>query len=154
MKLLNLASNKSFWRGIEYHHEKRIVDCKELADNCYQGKVKGSGSAVYEVTIDIAHPKKSACNCPFAEGRRVICKHMIALDLGIFPEKEQQILDYIEEQNQLYEQEYEQEMQEREEEIVEYVMKFYECSRLDAKDYLKFMSEEEQKSLRDYYEGE
>lgn len=33
------------------------------------------------------------------------------------------MLGYIEEQNQLYEQEYEQEMQEREEEIREYVMK-------------------------------
>lgn len=86
-------------------------------------KARGSGNAVYDVTIDTAHPRKSACNCPFAEGRRVICKHMIALDLGIFPEKEQQMMDYIEEQNQLYEQEYEQEMQEREEEIREYVMK-------------------------------
>lgn len=48
---------------------------------------------------------------------------MVALDLGIFPEKEQQMMDYIEEQNQLYEQEYELEMQEREEAIREYVMK-------------------------------
>ena len=123
MKLLNLASNNSFWRGIDYHYENRIIDWKELADNCYQGKVKGSGSVEYDVTIDIAHPKKSTCNCPFAEGRRVICKHMVALDLGIFPEKEQQMMDYIEEQNQMYEQEYELEMQEREEEIREYVMK-------------------------------
>ena len=123
MKLLNLASNNSFWRGIDYHHENRIISWKELAENCYQGKVRGSGNAVYDVTIDTAHPRKSACNCLFAEGRRVICKHMIALDLGIFPEKEQQMMDYIEEQNQLYEQEYEKEMQEREEEIREYVMK-------------------------------
>ena len=69
-----------------------------LRRECYQGKVKGSGSAVYDVTIDVAHPRKSVCNCPFAEGRRVICKHMVALDLEIFPEKEQQMLDYIEEQ--------------------------------------------------------
>lgn len=48
---------------------------------------------------------------------------MVALDLGIFPEKEQQMMDYIEEQDQMYEQEYEQEMQEQEEEIREYVMK-------------------------------
>ena len=122
MKLLNLASNNSVWRGIDYHHEKRIIDWKEVADNCYQGKVKGSGAAVYDVTIDTAHPRKSVCNCPFAEGRRVICKHMVALDLGIFPEKEQQMMDYIEEQNQLYEQEYEQEIQEREDAIREYVM--------------------------------
>ena len=122
MKLLNLASYNSFWRGIDYHHENRIISWKELEDDYYQGKVKGSDGAVYDVTIDTAHPRKSVCNCPFAEGRRVICKHMVALDLGIFPEKEQQMMDYIDEQNQMYEREYEQKMQEREKEIREYVM--------------------------------
>ena len=122
MKLLNLASNNSFWRGIDYHHENRIISWKELEDDYYQGKVKGSDGAVYDVTIDTAHPRKSVCNCPFAEGRRVICKHMVALDLGIFPEKEQQMMDYIDEQNQMYEREYEQKMHEREKEIREYVM--------------------------------
>lgn len=122
MKLLNLASNKSFWRGIDYHHENRIITWKEIDKNCYQGKVRGSNEAIYDVVIDTAHPKKSECSCPFAEGRRVICKHMVALYLGIFPEKEQQMMDYIEEQNQIYEQEYEQAMQEREEEIIKYVM--------------------------------
>ena len=52
MKLLNLASNNSFWRGIDYHHENRIISWKELAENCYQGKVRGSGNTVYDVTID------------------------------------------------------------------------------------------------------
>ena len=47
---------------------------------------------------------------------------MVALDLGIFSEKEQQMMDYIDEQNQMYEREYEQKMQEREKEIGEYVM--------------------------------
>lgn len=122
MKLLNLASNKSFWRGIDYHHENRVLSWKEIGENCYQGKVKGSNSAVYDVVIDTVHPKKSACNCPFAEGRRVICKHMVALYLGIFPEREQQMMDYIEEQNRLYKEEYEQEMLDQEEMIVEYVM--------------------------------
>lgn len=44
MKLLNLASNNSFWRGIDYHHENRIISWKELAENCYQGKVRGIDS--------------------------------------------------------------------------------------------------------------
>ena len=47
MKLLNLASNNSFWRGIDYHHENRIISRKELEKNCYQGKVKGSGGALF-----------------------------------------------------------------------------------------------------------
>ncbi len=122
MKLLNLASNNSFWRGIDYHHEKRIINWKEIGENCYQGKVRGSNNDTYDVTIDTTHPRKSVCNCPFVEGRRVICKHMVALNLWIFQEKEQQMMTYIEEQNKMYEQEYEQKMKEREEEIREYVM--------------------------------
>ena len=35
----------------------------------------------------------------------------------------------------------------------DYVMRYYECSRLDAESYLKFMSENEKKALKDYYEG-
>ena len=59
------------------------------------GKVRGSNDAVYDVTIDTVHSKKSVCNCPFVEGRRVIRKHMVALNLVIFPEKEQQMMDYL-----------------------------------------------------------
>lgn len=121
MELLNLASNNSFWRGIEYHHENKIIKWKEIGNMCYQGKVRGSGSVKYDVMIDIEHPRKSKCNCPFAEGRRVICKHMIALNLKVFPEKEQQMMEHIEEQNKQYEIEYEEYMQEREDEIREYV---------------------------------
>mgnify|MGYP002644725577 CR=1 FL=1 len=38
-----------------------------------------SGNNKYVVHIDKMHPRKSKCNCPFADGRRVVCKHMIAL---------------------------------------------------------------------------
>ena len=68
------------------------------------GKVRGSNDAVYDVTIDTVHSKKSVCNCPFIEGRRVIRKHMVALNLVIFPEKEQQMMDdlYYKEDNQTF----------------------------------------------------
>lgn len=52
MKLLNLASNNSFRRGIDYHHENRVISWDELEKNCYKGKVKGSGSAVYDSDND------------------------------------------------------------------------------------------------------
>lgn len=38
--------------------------------------------------------------------------------------------------------------------IQEYIMRTYECSRRDAQDYLKFMSEYDKDELKDYYEGE
>ena len=37
--------------------------------------------------------------------------------------------------------------------IIKYVMAYYECSRLDAQDYIMFMSKEERNSLIEYYEG-
>lgn len=57
MKLLNLASNQSFWRGVNYHHENRIISSKKIDEGCYQGKIRGSNDAIYDVTINIVHPK-------------------------------------------------------------------------------------------------
>ena len=47
--------------------------------------------------ILIKHPRKSKCNCPFAEGRRVVCKHMIALYFTIEPQAAEGILRQAEE---------------------------------------------------------
>ena len=45
MKLMNLASNNSFWSGINYHHENRIISRERVEENCYQGRVRGSDGA-------------------------------------------------------------------------------------------------------------
>lgn len=122
MKLLQLASNRSFWSGIDYYHDKNVVRYKKTSDIEYVGEVRGSKNNVYHVSINVRNPKKSTYSCPFAEGRRVICKHMVALYLDAFPEKEQEMMDYIEEQNQLYELEVKKEKMQREQEIRQYVM--------------------------------
>lgn len=41
-----------------------------------------------------------------------------------------------------------------EEPLVKYVMQEYECSRLDARDYLMFMSDQEKSALIEYYSEE
>lgn len=38
--------------------------------------------------------------------------------------------------------------------MIKYVMEYYECSRLDARDYLMFMTEQEKDSIKDYYDGD
>lgn len=43
------------------------------------------------------HPRKSICNCPFAEGRRVVCKHMIALYFTAEPKAAEDFLKQVEE---------------------------------------------------------
>ncbi|WP_224168773.1 MULTISPECIES: SWIM zinc finger family protein [Eubacterium] len=47
--------------------------------------------------IDRAHPRKSTCNCPFADGRRVVCKHMIALYFTAEPKAAEDFLKEVEE---------------------------------------------------------
>ena len=79
MGLIELASANSVWRGMDYYEKKRVISWESSGDASYDGQVSGSNNQVYLVHIDKEHPRKSVCNCPFAAGRRVICKHMIAL---------------------------------------------------------------------------
>ena len=57
---------------------------------------------MYSVEIDLAHPKRSKCDCPFADGKQIICKHKVALYFTAFPEDAEQFyddaLEYEEEQ--------------------------------------------------------
>ena len=121
MKLLNLASGNSYWRGVEYYHENRVNEWENTGKHQYQGKVRGSGNQLYDVNIDVAHPRRSTCNCAFADGRRVICKHMVAMYFDIFPEKEKEMEAYIENEQRKYEQELEDKKERRRNEIIQYV---------------------------------
>lgn len=63
----------------------------------YDGQVSGSNNQLYSVHIYKEHPRKSACNCPFAVGRRVICKRMIALYLTAEPNVAEDFMKQAEE---------------------------------------------------------
>lgn len=78
MAFYDSASNKSLWRGIDYYKAGKAREFVKSVEGLH-GTVDGSNGEVYDVTINLEHPKKSTCDCPFAEGRKVICKHMIAL---------------------------------------------------------------------------
>lgn len=118
MGLLNLASGISVWRGYEYYQiPKKVTAIQKCSETEFKGTVSGSNGEQYEVFIDIAHPRKSHCSCPHANGRRIICKHMVALYFTVFPEEAktyyQQVLDDEEES--------EREQEELEEAVVKYV---------------------------------
>lgn len=93
MPLLDLASGKSLWRGLDYYKEKRVKDWTRADDGTYDGTVQGS--ELYHVHMDIAHPKRSTCDCPFAAGRRVICKHMVALYFTAIPGAEDAFMKQV-----------------------------------------------------------
>ena len=100
MGLINIASASSVWKGLEYYQHKKVVSYKQVSDFEYEGIVSGSDEK-YHVFMDVHHPRKSTCDCPFAKGKRIVCKHIVALYFTVFPKE-------VEEQEKEYE-EYEQE---------------------------------------------
>ena len=78
MSLMTASSEASRWRGYEYFKAKKVFDIHEIEDGRYSALVSGTESIPYSVTIDLNHVRQSA-------GRRVICKHMIAVFFTVFP---------------------------------------------------------------------
>ena len=115
MGLIDLASGNSLWRGVDYYQSKNVKKIKKINDDEYNSIV--SGTEEYNVHIDINHPRKSTCTCPFADGRRVICKHMVATFFTIYPEEAERIIK----EEQEYEEEEERLFEEHLEEVREYV---------------------------------
>ena len=87
MGFIDCASYASAWHGYEYYKENKVLTIDQVSKYEYEGTVAGSAEEPYSVHIDIRHPKKSTCNCPFAEGNMKICKHKVALYFSVFPEE-------------------------------------------------------------------
>lgn len=87
MGLLDIASGNSFRRGYDYYKAGNVKDQRKTGDFQYSGSVLGSNDVIYEVTIDLEHPKRSTCNCLHAEVTRRVCKHKVALYFALFPEE-------------------------------------------------------------------
>ena len=90
MGLIDLASGASLWRGYDYYTGKKVLRHKKINDNTYSGKVSGSGKD-YDVTINLEHPRTSTCACPHANGKRIVCKHMVALYFAVFPKEAERL---------------------------------------------------------------
>lgn len=83
MSIFTKASNASFWRGFDYYESNLVKDVKKIGDGVYTAKVEGSKT--YNVKVDLNHPLNSTCTCPFVEGNKKMCKHMIALAFAVSP---------------------------------------------------------------------
>lgn len=116
MGLLDLASGASLWRGYEYYTNNYIFSVEKLSGTEYVGKSRGSCEKLYDIKIDVAHPRKSSCNCPHANGKRIICKHQVALYFMIFPNEAKEYYDEV--------MKYEEEEQKRQDEIDRKVIKY------------------------------
>lgn len=109
MGLIEVASGNSVWHGMDYYNEKKVESWTSAEQGIYDGIVTGSENNKYTVHVDKFHPRKSTCNCPFAAGRRVVCKHMIALYFTAEPQAATDFLKEVErweEEEKLREQEH------------------------------------------------
>lgn len=97
MSIRTIASGASAWRGYEYYTEKKVLSLSQTGEDEYTGEVAGTAPAPYQVKINTAHVRQSKCSCPHADGRRVICKHMVALFFAAFPDEAERYIEEVEE---------------------------------------------------------
>lgn len=102
MEIISSASGSSCWRGLDYYKSKKIRDIKEISDIEYTSIA--SGTREYNVYLNLEKPRQSTCNCPLANGKKIICKHIVATYFSVVPGSAKEFED---EQNRLQE-EYEE----------------------------------------------
>ena len=139
MKFISLARYSSQMKGLDYYLSGAVKNLKQINEFEYTAIVDGSNNSKYQVYINIKKPRSSKCTCPFAEGNKVICKHMIATYFKVKPELAKQIEDEL--------------IAEEEEEEREFNRKYNEIF-----EYVNSLTEEEAKNIlieylleRDYY---
>ncbi len=116
---LECASGASVWRGYYYYKEKKVVSLEVTGENIYSATVAGSSSEPYSVELHIDHPRKSKCNCPHADGKRIICKHIVATYFTVLPKEAERF--YAE--TMAYQEEEEKRQEEMSDKVIEYVGK-------------------------------
>ena len=146
MGIISLASGSSCWRGLDYYRNKKIIELNKISENEYESVVKGTKN--YKVHLDIEHPRKSTCDCPLANGKRIICKHIVATYFTALPreakefEEEQEEYEKEQEEYEKEQEEYEKEQEEDEKEQEE-DEKEQEEEYNKAIEYLNKMSKQE-----------
>lgn len=119
MSILSAASSQSAYRGYEYAQAKKVLHMEQTDDGVIQGTVSGSGGSIYDVIVNVNHPRKSQCNCPHVAGRQIVCKHMVAVFFTAYPEEARQ---YNQDLEACWAEE-EQQQQEQEERLIQYISK-------------------------------
>ena len=91
----------------------------KVSEEEFVATVSGSNGNTYDVRINTEHVRKSQYTCPHAAGKRIVCKHMVAVYFTAFPAEAKKYIRELEE----YWEEEEERQQELEEKLVAYVRK-------------------------------
>lgn len=119
MGILECASGASVSRGYDYCIGNKVICFSEISANVFSAKVAGSSGTPYSVELNIDHPRKSKCNCPHANGKRIICKHIVATYFTVLPEEAERY--YAE--RAAYQEEEEKQADELADKVCDYVWK-------------------------------
>lgn len=103
MKLISSASYTSRSRGYNYAIARNVISFNRIEEDIYEGLVSGSGPTPYYVTINLKNIRKSKCECPFTQGNRKVCKHMVALYFTAFPDDLETYKTDVVHEQELYE---------------------------------------------------
>lgn len=88
MGLIDLASNKSMWRGLDYYQNDNVLETHNIGDLQYAAKVRNDAGAIYDVVVNLDKVRNSQCSCPFKKDKpKAICKHIVAAYFAIFPKE-------------------------------------------------------------------
>lgn len=117
MSVLSVASGQSAYRGYEYYKAQKVSSMEQAGEGVIKASVAGSNSTFYDVVVDINHPRKSQCSCPYAAGKRIVCKHMVAVYFTARPWKAEKYIADLE----AYWEEEEQQQEELEEKLAHYI---------------------------------
>ena len=151
MNILTLSSNKSLWKGYQYYVENLVSHINWINDTEFNAEVSNGEDKIYQVHLDITHPRKSTCNCPYADGRMIICKHKIATYFTIFPEEARAYIEEVEAYEEESKKRYQAYLKEQEKHFQEIKNYVYHLSKQELREQLIncLISEED---LDDYYD--
>ena len=119
MGVIECASGNSLWRGYDYCKEKRVKQLKEIGNRIYSATVMGRANNLYSVELNLDHPRKCTCDCPHANGKRIICKHIVAAYFTVLPEE----ADRLYAETIAYQEEEAKHQEQLEDKVIEYVNK-------------------------------
>lgn len=87
MSYIDSAAYWSKVNGFDYYENGCVISIEKISDDEYHAKVKGSKDNIYNIIYYPDFPKKSTCDCPRANGKKVVCKHKVAVFYALNPQE-------------------------------------------------------------------
>ncbi len=80
--LKEYAGEPSYWRGVQYVEEDRVIDLR-LGDDRIRAAVRGTRRYRVELWEEEKSELGYSCTCPFCQDEGAFCKHCVAVGLAM-----------------------------------------------------------------------